>query len=274
MLDRGVHVRIQKHGASEVFSGIAPMLRHADFAFANLECPLARASPRVLKPARARSFKADPALAPGLKQAGFDVLSLANNHALDCGPSGLAETLDALGEARLHGVGAGRTWAQSLKPIVTRARGVRIAWIAATEFALLEQRGSGPAIARLEMDSLRAQVRAARAVADAVVLSLHWGVEYQGWPSQSQRRWARAALQLGADVILGHHPHVLGPVEEVRVGGRRRLVAYSLGNLVFDSPRWNRRAQQSALLRIELGKSGLRSWNLVPLKIRDCRPSS
>ena len=273
MLDRGVRARIQKRGARALFSGIAPLLRRADFAFANLECPLAQAAPKIPKPNRAPSFKADPTLAPALKGAGFDVLSIANNHALDCGPSGLAETLDALGKARLHGVGAGRTSTQAMQPIVTRARGVRIAWVAATEFASLNPRRAGPAVAGLRTNSLRAQVRAARGGADVVVLSLHWGIEYQGAPTQRQREWARVAFQAGADVILGHHPHVLGPAEEVRLGGRRRLVAYSLGNLVFDPPRWNRRAQQSALLQIEVGKSGVRRWNLVPLQIREYRPS-
>ena len=273
MLDRGVRAQIHKHGAPALFSGIAPMLRQADFAFANLECPLAQLAPKVPKPARRPVFKADPALAPALRQAGFDVLSLANNHALDCGSQGLSETLDALGKARLQAVGAGHTLAQAPQPIVTQARGVRIAWIAATEFAPLGQRGSGPSIAPLETAALRAQVRAARSVADVVVLSLHWGIEYHAAPSSRQRRWARAALEAGADVILGHHPHVLGPVEEVRIGGRRRLIAYSLGNLVFDSPRWNWSAQKSALLQFEVGKNGLQGWNLIPLRIRGCRPA-
>lgn len=281
MLDRGVRAQIRRHGSRALFSGIAPLLRRADFAFANLECPLALASPKVPKIPRAPSFKADPALAPALRSAGFDLLSLANNHALDCGSGGLGETLRALGEARLQAVGAGQNAAQALQQVVTRARGVRIAWVGACEFAprwstpdAAHDRGAErPSIALASEASLRAQVRAARARADVVVLSLHWGVEYQSTPSARQRQWARAALQAGADVVVGHHSHVLGPVEEVRLNGRRRLVAYSLGNLVFDSPRWNRRANQSALLRIVVSPGGLRSWKLVPLRIESCRPS-
>jgi poly-gamma-glutamate synthesis protein (capsule biosynthesis protein) len=93
LLDRGVGRQIQKRGAAHVFSDIAPLLRGADLAFANLECPLARHAKKIARPP---AFKADPKMGPALKSAGFDVLSLANNHALDCGRGGLQETLRAV----------------------------------------------------------------------------------------------------------------------------------------------------------------------------------
>ncbi len=271
LLDRGVRTQIQKHGARALFSGIAPILHSADFAFANLECPLARRAPKI---ARAPAFKANPNLAPELKKAGFDVLSQANNHALDCGQAGLGESLDALAQARLQVLGAGRTQSQALQPVVTRARGVRIAWLGASQFAspLLASQAARPSVAPLSEGSLCARVRAARRVADVVVVSVHWGIEYQVAPTPEQRHWAQAALAAGADIILGHHSHVLGPIEQVQLNGRRRLVAYSLGNLVFDSPLWNKPTNRSELLSIQVGREGLRSWKMIPLHITNCCP--
>lgn len=272
MLDRGVRAQVRRHGARALFAGIAPTLRSADFAFANLECPLARVAPKIARPP---AFKAEPGLAPELKAAGFDVLSQANNHALDCGRHGLVESLGALARAHLQAIGAGLTEAKALQPLVTRARGVRIAWVGASQFASapLASQAARPSVALLSEGSLRSQVRAARRVADVVVVSLHWGVEYQAAPTPRQRRWAHAALAAGADIILGHHSHVLGPIEAVELNGRQRLVAYSLGNLVFDSPRWIKAANRSELLQIVIGKRGLRSWKMIPLHITNCCPS-
>jgi poly-gamma-glutamate synthesis protein (capsule biosynthesis protein) len=261
MLDRGVARQIRKHGAPWIFSGIATHLRRADIAFANLESPLCHA-PKV---ARAPAFRADPNLAPALKTAGFDVMSVANNHALDCGALGFSQTFQALKSARIQPVGAASSTWVPIQPIVMSARGVRIAWLAATEFG-------APPIAILSEAWLRSQISAARGRADVVIVSAHWGVEYQISPTATQRKWARAALEAGADVLLGHHSHVLGPVEETKLHGRKRLVAYSLGNLIFDAPRWNRRANQSALLRLCVTKRGLSTWEMVPLKIENSRP--
>jgi poly-gamma-glutamate synthesis protein (capsule biosynthesis protein) len=116
------------------------------------------------------------------------------------------------------------------------------------------------------------QVRAAKSRANVVMVSLHWGVEYRATPTPAQKALARALWAAGADVIFGHHSHVLGPIEEARLGGRRRLVAYSLGNLIFDPPRWEPRASQSMLLRVVLGADGLLAWRKIPLLIRNCRP--
>jgi poly-gamma-glutamate synthesis protein (capsule biosynthesis protein) len=151
---------------------------------------------------------------------------------------------------------------------------VRIAWVAASQFSFPHAAPdpAQPSVAMATAEALRQQVLAARAQADVVVLSLHWGEEYRASATKTQRELARVALEAGADVILGHHSHVLGPIEERESGGRKRLVAYSLGNLVFDSPPWNRAAHRSVLLHLEVSKRGLRSWKITPLQIQNGRP--
>jgi poly-gamma-glutamate synthesis protein (capsule biosynthesis protein) len=266
MLDRGVARQIDRRGAAWLFGGISSHLRAADQAFANLECPLTEAPRKVARPV---VFHAPTARAYDLRRAGFGVVSVANNHALDCGSGGLRETLAALRRANVQAVGAAGE-----APVVRTVRGLRIAYLAFSQWSGVSSRS--PSINILSDESLRSGIVKAREVGDVIVVSCHWGNEYQTRPSSQQKRWARLAAQWGADVILGHHPHVWQGLQVLAgpPGSKRRaLVAYSLGNLVFDSPRGrDSRARQTGLLRIVLGKSGVQSARVVPLTIEHCRP--
>jgi len=265
LLDRGVAREMEAHGLSYPLDGVAPFLRSADLAFANLEGPVTdRGGPLP----KEFVFRAPPEAALALKRAGLGIVSLANNHTLDYGPEGLADTVARLERQGVATVGAGPDRARARQPRVIRLHGLSLAFLAFNGFPneVLAPVSTEPSVAALETGSLAAEVAAAKRAADVVIVSLHWGEEFSQVPTEGQRRLAREAVDAGATLVVGHHPHVLQPIEEYRRG----LIAYSLGNLVFDQDRPE--TARSALLVVRLSRAGLESWDVIPLTISDCRP--
>jgi poly-gamma-glutamate synthesis protein (capsule biosynthesis protein) len=187
-------------------------------------------------------FNARPELLASLKKAGVDIVSVANNHAMDTGSDGLKRTLDNIEASGLVFIGAGRTKAEAAKTKFLKTRGVTVAFLAytyATNQRLPRRSPDAPGVniigIKSETDLTRAaaNVQQARADADLVVVSLHWGDEYTTSPTAWQRRVASELIEAGADVILGHHPHVLQPIESyIARDNRVGLIVYSLGNFI------------------------------------------
>lgn len=276
MLDRGVARRIKREGRERVFAGVEDALAGADVTFGNLENPLALRCERSRKKI---SFQARPATADALLGAGFDVLSLANNHTLDCGRGGLLETIDHLKARGLRWAGAGPTLAAAEAPTVVSVKGIKIAFVAFTDVEPESgtRRVVWRGVARASKFALSRSVTAAREQADVVVVSLHWGIEYASRPSVRQRELAQAAVAAGADLVLGHHTHTLQGLEAFTHSGaavkRRALVAYSLGNFVFDSPpSLGRRVVETVVLRCKLSRDGLVSAKVQPVFIEKYLP--
>jgi poly-gamma-glutamate synthesis protein (capsule biosynthesis protein) len=167
------------------------------------------------------------------------VLSTANNHAYDQGGKGVKETLDRLKEAKLLAIGSGETKAAAEAPRVVEANGVKVGLLAFTDLFNLDlnRKAEGPWVRPLDAGPAAAEVRALRAQSDAVVVSLHWGDEYSRQPTARHRRIAEDLVAAGADLVIGHHPHVLQPMELVEAGGRKGVVAYSLGNFISNQDR-------------------------------------
>lgn len=221
-----------------LFERISKDLQAADITFANLETPVDHAAAVSGYP----KFNALPGLLKAVKRAGIDVLSVANNHVMDAGVGGLKRTLGNIETAGLVFVGAGRTKAEAKEIKYVTARGMRVAFLAYTYDAnqrLPGKKAGAPGVNVLRMDSAQdlsqaaERVREARKSADVVVVSLHWGDEYSTSPTAWQRQVAAGLVEAGADVILGHHPHVLQPIETCAAkGGRRGIVVYSLGNFL------------------------------------------
>lgn len=270
MLGRSVGWRIAAGEPGVPFVGVARLLE-ADLTVGNLEAPIADTGEPA---AKAYAFRAPMAAAHVLGQAGFDVVALANNHSLDYGPEALLQTLDLLATAGVRGVGAGPDAAAARRPVVVERHGLRLAFLAyvdtppeGTYRREAWEAGEGkPGVAWLDLGQVREDVTRAKGRADHVVVLFHWGVEGSAQPSAAQRQAAEAAIDAGATLVLGSHPHVLQPVEE-RDG---RLVAFSLGNFVFDG--FEGEANRSAVLRIVLDRQGVRSWELVAVDIVDGIP--
>lgn len=237
MLGRGVAQALEGDWAS-AFAAVRPWLATADCAFANLESPLTTA-PQL---SDGYDLRAPPAAVAALQAAGFDVLSLANNHALDAGVPGLQETV-----ATLQAAGITPLY-QSTNSQSTNYQ--------STTYQLLAFDDS---VVPLDIEAVSEAVSAAARESAGVVVSIHWGGEYQAAPSPRQRALARALADAGADVIVGHGPHVLQRMEWIG----ETLVAYSLGNLLFDQP-YPADCRQGAILRVTLRGGRVVAFEAVP----------
>jgi poly-gamma-glutamate capsule biosynthesis protein CapA/YwtB (metallophosphatase superfamily) len=236
--------------------GLTEVGRRADVFVANLEVPLTRSQTgTTLKSAeevRRRSqyiLKADPEHAAGLRTAGMNLVSLGNNHAMDYGWTGVEDTFSALQREGIAFAGAGSRLAAALEPVVLRTRsGLRVSMVSALAFVTTEAMrkcgaatGDRPGIAVLDLggvvqrptrERLLRWVGAAKSQSDLVIVSVHWGWERETMPTPYQVALGRALVDAGADVVLGHHPHVLQGAEWYR----GKPILYSMGNLVSALP--------------------------------------
>ncbi|MFL5806632.1 MAG: CapA family protein [Roseiflexaceae bacterium] len=264
MLGRYVAAVAEQRGRDYPFAAARALLA-GDLAIGNLESPLTART--ELRPGPYR-LPADPAFAAPLQAAGFVAMSLANNHGLDAGPSGLQDASAALAMAGMLPLGARADAAAAHAPVVVVRNGLRVALLGFNDVADPQDapdEGQGWGRAWLD-DAALAAVRQARQSADLVVVLPHWGREYDPRPSDRQREWAGRLVAAGADLVVGAHPHVLQPIEMLTVGRRTGLVAYSLGNFIFDQP--DRAATStSAALRVLLDRQGVALAAAAPVEI-------
>ena len=262
MMHADVKQAAAQRGFPSLWADLAPEWKQADLAFANLETPVA---PETGRPGKPYQFNAPADLPAELKAAGLQVLSTANNHAFDQGPKGIVETLGHLRDAGLVPIGTGATEAEAETTILLERKGLKLAFLGFTDIFNndLDGKASNPWVRKLDLDAACAAVAEARKQADAVIVSIHWGIEDHHEPTQRQQDAAAALVAAGADLILGHHPHVLQPMAWVYAGGRKGLAAYSLGNFISNQDR-TYRAQDKVgagderdglLLRVALRKA-------------------
>lgn len=262
-------------------SGIAPVTRAAEFAFANLEVPLTDArkptTAKTAKELKAKTqfvLKADPKHIADLKGAGFDAVGLANNHAMDYGAAGIAQERVLLAKVGIRATGAGSNGnvAASLA-VVTGKDGFRVGLLAALAFvgrdALRKCGPAGPArpggnvlafdgqIDEAAKAKLKSWVGAAHTKCDYLVVALHWGIERQTKPTGYQIALGHAVADAGADLVWGAHPHVLQPTETYH----GVPILYSTGNLVSPLP------GRTALYRLSIERHKTQSLSLVPVII-------
>lgn len=212
-----------------LFAGVKPLISGADLAICHLEVPLAEQG----GPLRGwPSFNAPPEVAAALAATGYDTCSTASNHTLDQGVDGVMRTLDALDKAGLRHTGSYRDERAARTPLVMEIAGAKVGHVSYTYgFNGIELPQDKPWLAnQLDADRVIAEAKAARAAgADVVLASLHWGTEHQHEPTEEQRSVAKRLLaDDNIDLILGHHAHVVQPIELVD----GEWVAYGLGNHV------------------------------------------
>lgn len=253
MLARGVAYQINKNqDPAFPFLMVADILRTADLAFGNLEGPM---SDRGVNQGSEYSFRAEPKAVAGLVFAGFDIVSLANNHILDWGADALSDTLDILKKNNIETVGAGMNKKEASASVIRSINGARIAFFAYTD---LLPRGlwaaeAGAGVSAFDLEKILGDIADVKTsgTADIAVVSLHWGEEYKTAPSDAQRMVARALIDAGADLVVGHHPHVAQEVERYKNG----WIAYSLGNFVFDQDAPGTR--EGAMLRVTIQRKNI-----------------
>ncbi len=273
MLARRVGARMAAAGDfAAVLRPTAARLASADLTVGNLEGTLSRLGrPRQ----GGDSFGADPRVRRGLLLAGFDVLSLANNHTGDYGPASLVETVRRVRAAGIVPVGAGADLAQAREPAVVERNGVTfgvVAFDAIGEtpaasaarpgaFRLRMQPRTGPLVPA-DLRRVLGTVRELRSRVDVVMVLAHWGTQYTTRTVADQRRVGRALVDAGADIVVGGHPHW---VQGVELRGDAPI-AYSLGNYVFDMD-FSRQTQEGAFLELVFWGSDLKAAELVPVRI-------
>ena len=203
-------------------------------------------------------------------------MSCANNHSMDCGRTGIVETMNTLKSHHIKWCGAGVTLVDALTPTIINVRGVRVAFVGFCDFLPegVFLRDDRPTLAMATDANVQQAVTAARKEADIVVASFHWGVEFTDRPTDHQRHLAHVAAECGADLVFGHHPHVTQGLEVIRTGGRTCLIDYSLGNFVFDQHLgYNKDPESTIILKVTVGPHGLRSASIIPITIHQCAPS-
>lgn len=251
-----------------LLGGIAEAAREADVAVANLEAPIAAGAP---VPDDSMRLRADPGIEREIAAAGFDLLSLANNHALDAGVAGLQSTRALVEAAGMRHVGSGDDARQARAPVIVERDGLKLAFLSYVDPAFTragDRAADGrPGIAFLDAATVAEDVASASS-SDLVIVLMHAGTEYAAAPDAAQRRFAHAAVEAGADLVIGHHPHVIQPFEV----HRGVPILYSLGNAVFDQG-WSEATSLGLAADIRLGKEGVRRIFWRPLGIASGRPS-
>jgi len=239
MLGRRVGDSLQRRGdPSAAFRPLAKRLASADITVGNLESTLSKSgAPRQ----GGDSFGANPSVLAGLRLAGFDLLSVANNHLGDYGNDAIVETLDKLTDSGFRTVGAGTDLARATKPVVITAHGVRVGFVATDSIGETPAAGrdspgtnridAPPRTGPLDRQALDRVAESVRDLdADVLIAMPHWGTQYTNKPERSQRRIARALADAGVDVVVGGHPHWVQGWETIGDA----TVVHSLGNFIFD----------------------------------------
>jgi len=253
---------IATFGPDYCFHAVRPILRRSAVVLGNLEGPLA---PDELKQPRNHSYAVKPERAGALARAGISVVTLANNHLMDCGREGVLRTIEAVERAGVAVVGAGAAERLAHRPVVRSAGGRRLGILG---YYWNRRCAAGPNLPGGAIDTpdrLEADIRGLRRLADRVIVTFHWGIPYEREPLAEDRAKARFAVDCGADLVIGHHPHWIQPFEI----HRGRPIFYSVGNFAFGSG--NSRAE-GLLLGARFGEGDGIELEVFPLYVKNRDP--
>ncbi len=243
------------------FEAAKEILQSADLTFCNLEGPISKKG--IKEEGKEYTFKTDPKAAKGLANAGFDVVSLANNHIMDFGAEALFETIEHLEKNSIKGIGAGKDLSASRRPALFEINGIKIAFLAyAFTFPLhfyaeQDKPGSAPGVPEF----IERDIKKAKKENDIVIVSFHWGAELMTEPKEYQIKMGHNAIDWGASIVLGHHPHVLQGIELYK----NSLIAYSLGNFAFGS--YSKNVKDGMMLSIRFSKTGVSEAKIIPISV-------
>lgn len=264
MLGGSATSELAQRGYDYPFDALRSLLKDSHVVFGNLEGPLTQGG----HPANDKQyvFRSPPKrVAPALAQAGFSVVALANNHAMDYGVEGLRETMAALANAGIQHTGAGMSIDEARAPALIDAAGYTVAFLAYSLTFPQDfwARSDRPGTAFGHEVHVRADVAAARKLADLVIVSFHWGREVTTTLRDYQPRLAHAAIDAGATMVFGHHPHILQGIERYKSG----LIFYSLGNFAFGS--YSRNATRSIVAQLTVEGGRIKEARLIPINVNN-----
>lgn len=269
MLDRGVESKINKEGKGDFkfpFLKIADYLKKADILFGNLESIISNKGRKV---GSINSFRADPKAIEGLVYAGFDVLSVANNHTFDYSGDGMKDSFQRLKEAGIDYIGGGFNEKEAFSLEIKEIKNTKIGFLAYSNLGPKSWKATKEIIGiswigEKDLQKLKKDIEDAKKEVDILIVSFHWGDEYSSSPNSFQVSFAKAFIDAGADLIIGHHPHVIQPVEKYKNG----WIAYSLGNFVFDMG-FSKETMEGLLLEVIIKDKKIAEINSKKIKISD-----
>ncbi len=253
---------IAAFGPDYPFQAVQPLLRRAPVVLGNLEGPLA---PDGLKQPRNHSYAVKPERGGALSRAGINVVTLANNHLMDCGREGVLRTLEAVERAGVAAIGAGPDERSAHAPVIRTEGRLRLGFLGYYWNRRCAAGRTLPGGAIDTPDRLEADIRGLRGRVDRVVVTFHWGIPYEREPLAEDRVKARFAIDCGADLVIGHHPHCIQPFEI----HRGRPIFYSVGNFAFGSG--NSRAE-GLLLGVRFGEGGATDVDVFALYVKNRDP--
>lgn len=266
MLSRHVGTKIKEAGDESLpFKKTFEYLIKGDITFGNLEAPFYNQGPIVKE---GMVFKAEPETIAGLKLAGFDIVSLANNHSKNKGKAGLLYTIDYLKQNEIEPVGAGKNFSEAHEAVIIQKNNIKFGFLAYTysdgvNYEPVVSKDQ-PDVAFLDIEQMKKDVKEAKKEADIVIVSMHAGLEYKSRPELGQINFAHSAIDSGADLVLGHHPHVVQSVEQYKNG----FIIYSLGNFVFDQM-WSKETKEGLVVECEFSGKKLKKVEFLPVIIEN-----
>lgn len=264
MLARDVDERMDQKGRTYPFDQIKDLTRNADITIGNLESPFREGN----ADRAAMVFGAEKASIDGLKLAGFDAINLANNHFGNMGQSGMDLTFNWLKENQIDYFGAGANDAKAHSPLIKTVNGQKIAFLGYTDVDLIPNSYTASpdmsGVAIMNTDNLRQDIAAAKKTSDMIIINMHGGYEYTPFVSDRQISFAHTAIDSGADLVIGHHPHVVEGIEFYK----GKFIDYSLGNFIFDQP-WSTETQQGLVIKYTFIYDKPVKIELIPIHIYD-----
>jgi poly-gamma-glutamate synthesis protein (capsule biosynthesis protein) len=267
LLDRGVKEKIKIKGVDFLFEGMDSISRKHDFFIVNMETPLTNIHAPLNKK---YIFRSDPALIPALKTHGITHAILSNNHAMDQNKEGLHDTYLNLNKHGIRSIGYGENVASSCKPTLIKKGKHIIAIFGSVEVPIENwfPLDNKPAICQLKGPELEATVQKYKQDnhSHKIIVSLHWGMEYISTPFGAQQQHAHKLIEVGCDLIVGHHPHVIQTTEKY-LG---KMIYYSIGNFIFDSK--NPKSKEGLLVSLDIDEKGGITVIDFPFIIENCRP--
>lgn len=251
------------------FSKTADITKNADLTIANLEAPFAETGPYTNLGV---VFRADPKLVAGLVYGGYDILNLANNHFGDSGQAGMKFTFKTLTDNNINYYGAGDNASTARTPVIKEINGVKYAFLGYTDSAFTptayEADDIYAGVNLMNIDNLKVDLEKAKQQADFVIVTMNSGVEYDHNPDQTQIDFAHTAIDNGADMIFGLHPHVVQAIEYYQ----GKPIFYNIGNFIMDQ--LEKDTQQGYIISLSTIYNQISSIELLPYHIYDyCQPN-
>ncbi len=260
LLDRGIRMIMEKRGKDYPFKEISDYLSSRDLVLGNLEGPLSNRGEPLKKK---YIFRGDPSCLESFREMGLNCISLANNHIMDYGDLALMDTIDYLKSAGLYPFGAGKNQEEALKPIIINKNGLVLSFFASLGYPLridgVASEVSGPC--QVGLDEFIFTIKEIRDQVDFIIVSLHWGFEYEPLPHSHQIEFAHQLIDNGVDLIIGHHPHVIQGIERYR----GKYILYSLGNFLFDQH--DDEGKESFIFSCDIGEKELMFPGIIPIEI-------